>query len=78
MNSMMIAVVVSYTVGTVLGLFWGWNKGVENGSAATMKMLVENNFLNTHTVDDQLVILPFTENSETLHVEELYEPEEDA
>lgn len=69
MNSMMIAVLVSYTVGTLLGLFWGWNKGVENGSAATMKILVENNFLNMRSMDDQLVILPLSESNidESVH-----------
>lgn len=60
----MIAVLVSYTIGSLLGFFWGWSNGVKKGSAAIMKILVENEFLNTHIVDDQMVILPHDATAE--------------
>lgn len=62
----MMAVLISYAVGTLLGLFLGWNKGVENGSTATMKMLIENDFLQTQEHSGKIVILPISESDSNI------------
>jgi len=50
----MIAVLVSYAVGTLLGK----HMGERSGSNKMLAMLVENNFVRTETVEDGFRIVP--------------------
>lgn len=56
---MEVGIIVAYIIGTVFGMWVGYNQGVTTGIVKTMDHLVEGNFIKTQIDEDgQLLIEP--------------------
>jgi len=62
----MLAVLVSYAVGS----FAGWIMGVRSGTSKTLDILLDNNFLKTHTIGDTKIIVPMDYEDPTVNDEQ--------
>ena len=53
-----MALLIIYGVGTLIGLWFGYKGGVRHGADITLVMLAENNYIRTKLINGETQILP--------------------